>query len=938
MKSNHDPLFNEKNSPTTTVAEDSHSKKIPQYPTPEELAQQTINRQKARFNLWDFGVAVCKDVRQFFLYDDGNYVDYINTYFRSLEVYSNICANQTDSDAENNGSVFNWLFKKKGESSEFTTAGIIAFSLGMLSTLIGPFVSFYNWCRAEQVVSMSYLIGQLRRKKIVPDEMSDDEVEQIYIKPTYVSLLKRYKVAGYVEAPEDISNPKTEDSSSNSSDIKLEFNDQEEAERVHIRLRSVVDAETFEQNLKDEYESSAFSKFALAMGILDSANDVFSMGILNKDDSWNDLSLWEKIKSWVATLSTSVKTLWDAVNDNGFSFWLVWFPFALKFGITAASGILYLPIIVSISIGTWLTLTIAKVAIKFSLFAFKYDETLPDEYMLFGLLKKPKIRWKTDADRDIESAAEKQHEAERDRDNKLLYRVFMKLDHKNKSEKLKNKNYKGYLSPEELSSAEKDKKKKITPPPVAPKYFDVSREEIENSSLGSHLLEGSTTIYILSTITEVVNAIILASFAFWMLSSVIMAFGAFIPGLAIAKTGIFSFLSSNISAGYTGFGLAAWLGIKGIAQIKREQMDREQRIHKVLSEEYKDTGESRLDYFVRNERIVDFRKAQAEWLRLQVLAQYDTCPRIGFWIDKFKDLENIDNNVSAADYKAKYAALHAQREFFESRLRSRHTDAAFNQQLDKRLNKEFDLDKIDVYNSDYRNRLTEEPDAFTTAENVVRGTHTFLAGVQTGSLLARTLFLQGCVLGLGSLAAIAGAAATGGTLLIAFIAIAAVIAIGFGIVCVLKTRNQRMIDEQESILKNPDVMNSYLHKNDKELTLNNANLLREVKGVHTTEKQQDIKPAQKIVVNDKSMKKSNQKFFDVPVYQQSAVLNNLVPTVTKVEPTASQPSNSGTIIHSNLFSERLDSLKKSRDNIAELEVQTTKKASGFGMSSTADQQ
>ena len=165
----HNALKNEsKNSPTTTVAEDSHSVKIPLIPkhlTPEERAQKTIDRQKSRFNLWEFCVAVVKDIRQFILYDDGNYVDYVNTYFRSLEVYSNVWANQTNSDAENNGSWFNWLFKKKGEHSEFTTAGIIAFSIGVLSTIVGPILSFLKWCRSEQLISMPYLIRQLRGKR-----------------------------------------------------------------------------------------------------------------------------------------------------------------------------------------------------------------------------------------------------------------------------------------------------------------------------------------------------------------------------------------------------------------------------------------------------------------------------------------------------------------------------------------------------------------------------------------------------------------------------------------------------------------------------------------------------------------------------------------------------------------------------------------------------
>src|SRR5205085_8080455 len=136
---------------------------------------------------------------------------------------------------------------------------------------------------------------------------------------------------------------------------------------------------------------------------------------------------------------------------------------------------------------------------------------------------------------------EETKKAEKKRDDILRYRVFQKLDHKNMVSQITDKNYKGYLDPAKLKS-EKEAAETAEDAKYVPleerKYFDISKDEFENSTIGQHILAGSNRIYILSTIVEMMNAVIYASFALWFLSSAVFSFGIYLP-IAITKTGIF---------------------------------------------------------------------------------------------------------------------------------------------------------------------------------------------------------------------------------------------------------------------------------------------------------------------------------------------------------------------------------------------------------------
>lgn len=912
-----------------------------------------------------FFLAIWNNLTQFVLYDIGNYVDYVITYFRTDEVYSNVSENDTNSDSESNNSWFNWLFKRHGENSALSVAGIVAFTISIGSILIGPFVKFWSWCHEEYDASLGNFVNRLRAEKIVPEDMSDEDIESDYIRPTYIRLLKRHKVLGLADALKrrlkralkakalkgkvfvyntaEIVDDALKGMGDIDAGLKLTIKNglkaaidqalidaQERAEKLMqesevaraegLTIADVVDVDNvidfaiaavpvvevakpaslenynretieekaFKDKLKKEYESDWFAKFALAIAVLDSENDIFSMGLFNDNPEdktavkWKHLTVWQQAESMYATVRLFFKAIYDAVNDNGFSFWLTWFPFVMVFGITAASSIFLLPLIVSISLGLWLTLTMIKVG-KIMYDGYKKHHSTKQE------IEKTK---QDDADKEANAKL----------DAKIRHRTFMKLQHKKYMQDLAEKtdielayNKENGISEEEQDDVEKDdieKDEQDCPARPAPRYFNISREEIENSTIGKRLLDGSREMYVWSTIAEFVNAIVTISFAFWIIYSVIIAYGVFIPGIAIAKTALAVFFGSSINAGGVGFAFAAVFAFMNIGKVKRDNIKHEENIVDVWSQEYKNTGISRFDYFNQHEPAVAFGMARGELSRLRFISQCSDDPELADFIKKF-NLAQFDKTISVADYQKQYKELSDKRKKCEATLRSK-PGAIDADLLDAALKSDYDLDAIDVYNLKNHEKLRDTPDKLTTFEKIAHGIHTFLAGMQTGSLLARTLFLKDCILsclmnypghvaaGVSSLVAlgVVGHVATA-AVFTTFITVAVICAVGYAIVRYMQDRVTLQRREQEAMLDNADEMNSYLWKKEKELNVLNEGIERRIDIIS---KYKNVDAEKKEAVNDKVIDndliitssprvKSEQKYYDKPyspLWEQTA--------------------------------------------------------------------
>jgi len=826
----------------------------------EQAAKKIIERQKNRFKWFEFIKTILRNPLGFFLNENGNYNDYYNTYFRTIEVYSNVYDNRTNDDKESQLSFFNWLFKTNGERSELTTAGWIAFSLGFVALLFGWIPAFYNFCRGETFASLQHAKEQAIKKKIVSEEITDEQFEAHQLN-LYAYFIENKKILDQPEAITD-----------------LDVNRPQLVPK-EISKWKTISAEDLKVKLENDYKSDPFAQFATLMAVFDDDKDIFTvLSIPDMDDeAWDKLSLWDKFcdrtERVISTTYTVLKIFGDAINANSYLFWLTFFPFVWKVGITAASSALYMPTIIGISVGTYLLFTIPVVIYKVDK-AFldgKIAETLikvvkfiKDEVVEAGTWIKNKIvapyKWfKNDVlgieddpeviDEPIQinpELTEKETVAQRKIDNKIMRKADMKAEHQHNMRYLMGSKYKVRTQEEKEDKVEKYPLRAAAAAPAV--YYDLKKSDIENSSLGQHLLVGSDSIYLLSIITEVVNVVILASFAFWWLSSVLTAVAAVIPGLDITNTSLFSFLGSNTAAAEVGFGLASFFVIKEIAFIKRKNMEHQQDIHKQLSKNYK--GEPFIHYFTRMERSVEFKKAQAEWLRLKVLQKKYlvnntslktlTDDRNKNFDDLEKDFKEISEKCSADYFKAKYTELHAQRVLYEQHLRN---GFHVHQNLDEDLKSHLDLEDVDVYNYENRRKLCHKADEWSWIEKIGSYIHYFLAGMQTGSLLARTLFLKDCIFALWiahpQAVVIAGtsvaALVTGGTVLTggamwAFFGVAAAIA---GLYALVRCAQHYVNDkrkQQEYILENIDELNGYLNKQDKELNALTEHLNEQVSG------------------------------------------------------------------------------------------------------------
>lgn len=503
-----------------------------------------------------------------------------------------------------------------------------------------------------------------------------------------------------------------------------------------------------------------------------------------------DISEGKTQRPWyeitISFVSISLKRIWDYINDHSYIYWLVWFPMASIVGVTAASAsVIYAPIVIGLTLGLGLLYQLPKIIKWASGHLPRVEE-----------LAKSKIQNKRQKE---------QKKAERDRmASELKYRYFMHVEHDI------NKKYLFDMG------AQKPAKRllKFT------KVNELTSEEVENSALGKYLLDGegwlqdSRVRIGLAVLIEIINGIILTAFAFWVLSAMVFSFGGAIP--AMFASPLFMFLDSQVNAGIAGIGISIISGSKKLIDMISARNDHKARIHEKLNEVTK-TGETVLRCYERLEKENVFLVAQTEWLRIKVLIKGRA--EAGYIdLDDYNLLGRFNPDANIEDYKAKYTALKALRTKLEMhRYRTEAKD-----ETQRILASHYDLDKINVYNHEFREKQREKPGLWTKVKRFANRLYTSLAGGQTGSLVARSLFMKGCLI-----AFVAGGGmavgVTTGTLPV-FISIAIVVAITYAAVKFAQYHNEREYQHREKFLENMDGNISYLKKKGKELRMLNQHL------------------------------------------------------------------------------------------------------------------
>jgi hypothetical protein len=717
----------------------------------QDFAEDFYQYQNTSF-LYQLGGGLADSITPFkILWQYGGMEDVINTNWRTLQVYSNAVENGTHNDRQNNHSLFYKVTTPNGESTGLTDAGWTMFSLGLLGLPLGLAMEVYHNYRLRRVASLSFHKNRMKElyknKGVDFDEANFDQ----NVKDTYARFYVKKKVVNRL-----------------AQENSYDYEDK--------------------NYVNDAYGTGATERFVRLF------NGEFTLGEKNllsdltgsqyrQPEEKSERTAYELA---IVFGSHFVKGLWNFINNAGFIYWLVWFPFVLAVGIgTASVSLFYSPLIIGITLSLALVYTVSN-AIFEGVSIFKTKQQIQAE--------------RENSDQKAEDA---RISAE------LKYQHFKKMDHK-----LNKQYFQGLLQNGVNPIVPKEKKPQVEQGPRV--VLHRTKAPVQNSALAKYLLQGSNELRALAITRDVVNAIIMVSFAFWILSATgVAVFGLTLPSLA--------FLDSMVLSGIVGLVVGGvFAGLKHF-EIKDKQLAFEKLIHTKLCEESKVKGVTKLEYFEAMELRVEFKKAQAEWLRLKILlnAAVNAPASAQDLADSFEnDLNIYEGRATTQEYQDQYRKLQAERQKLERKLQRAGTCPAAD-----RLASNYDLDKeVDVYNHEYRDKQRHQAGLWTKTKRFFEAGFKFFCSVQTGSLLTRSLFIDYCVFGfvVAGLASVLGVASSG-----VLIGVAATIGVAYGAVCLSQFLIERKRKEKENFVNNMDNNNAYFDDKDKELSWMHSHLCAE---------------------------------------------------------------------------------------------------------------
>jgi hypothetical protein len=529
-----------------------------------------------------------------------------------------------------------------------------------------------------------------------------------------------------------------------------------------------------EAALKQAYQEDEPTKFAsLFNGKFALSERNFLFDFLGSDyDLPEPVSKRNWFEKTIVAITLVCKKIWNLLNENALIYWLVWFLFAAVVGFPAATTNLFLaPLIIMITLGIGLIYISPRIV-----------------SWVMGFFEK------TESITNVRIASKKLDELHR-MGKELKFRHYMKVEH-DLNER--------YLLELGIDKPQKRKRRIDLNQPLM--ILHRSKRKVQKSQLGRYLLEKSYLRMFLAIVTDMVNAIMMTSFVFWLLSAAVFAFVGFMPAFAAFDVHVGVFLSGVF-------------GLRQFFDVRTAQQKFEQTMHEKLCERYKKTRLTKLEYFEKIEKQVEFKKVQVEWLRLQVLLKdvrndLDFRTISSYLDDTILKFNTLNPNISTKEYKQQYEILSAERLKVENLLRQLGkcpaTDIFAGQ---------YDLNKIDVYNHEYREKQRYQAGWWTKAKYLFNRAYTFFGGGQAGSMVAKSVFVSGCVLG--------GISAGASSMLPIFLGIALSLAVIYAVVCLAQYMVERDRHHREHFVKNMDGNISYFNKKDKELELMSRYLVKQ---------------------------------------------------------------------------------------------------------------
>jgi len=490
-----------------------------------------------------------------------------------------------------------------------------------------------------------------------------------------------------------------------------------------------------------------------------------------------------KAVNWLSSTSVAnfCSYIWNYSSNHAFLFWIVWMPFSLALGATAAALMPVMPVIIGLTIGIGSIFTIWKCVDMWKSYSKdqaeikniakvllhkdnEIDSSDPNFAQsirnIIGQLQCESREFNNLKIGDIKKAklileAYREHQQadaqEQSRITKeLRQRVFMKYEHRELEALIKSRRDTWYL--DEVSNNDANRSRliavrKLNAARLKDQASGYDRKGHLQSSLKQRLLGHPAERYArlgLTVFSVALLGFLMPLFIFWFAGcalAVLPAVGILVSIAAVANSMSITTIVGGVLAGVT--------GIDALAGMRAKQLDYEKKVDAVLNANYKNTGMTKAEKFA---------ELEAELNRKMAL---------------------IKNNPRLC-HEMKHGG--------------------------------YDINKIDVYNDYYFEKQKHSPSTWTWIKKGMNRFYNLLGGGQSGALVARMLFLVGGV------AAITLSAFTCGAP-IAFIAVAASLAVVLGVARLVKYQFDRNHEHREFFVDTIDARISYLGKKNKELDL-----------------------------------------------------------------------------------------------------------------------
>ncbi len=583
------------------------------------------------------------------------FMDFIITFFRSYgQVFFDVLQRQdnvSDGSRDNPDSLYTQLiYQNNGDpESGLSPIGGTFLGLSLLAPVLGMARGIYQMYRKIKLSSLAYY--SKRKNKI---SASDEQAEQndsqleVQLEERLKQAMKDKTLSVHLAFPKQPLAAGRRTFLDDMADAVEEFYDTDSKKQFAKSLAKIERIKTEIKLVKDKVANGEVTEGGLALARAELAQ---ASSELENERKSKPVRIAASI---FRTIYTAVSTIWDRLSTYSYIFWVVWMPFVIACGLAAASGpMLPFVLLITLTIGTAFTVMKLFHINPLEIFFPKKQESKP-------------------ADVTDPVKAE-----------------FERLVHETKLLEFIDAETRGIAETLGLANA-KAKSRHTYKNPAA-------QSELRYRLLGSvHERRGRVAI---AGFRKFLSGLLNFIFIGWLGSAMLGYFGASLAA---------DFVGGTPLGGIGGAIVGIFTSVVAMTQLRKQQLEYEQKVDAILQSPYRGTDETKADAFQRLYEQVEFRKS----LIKKYLAENEAK------VKRPKHFDELDEGSKA---------------LFER-------DVAHQAAL-----KDY-LAKIDVFNDRYFEKFEHEAGAFTWAKKVLNRVYEFVFATQTGAFTTRFLLLKGGLL------------------------------------------------------------------------------------------------------------------------------------------------------------------------------------------------